>query len=33
MGYETIVFETKDNIALLTLSRPKTVNALNQKMN
>ena len=32
MRYETIVFEEKDNIGLLTLNRPETINALNQKM-
>ncbi len=32
MSYQTIEFETKDKIALLTLNRPKTINALNQKM-
>jgi enoyl-CoA hydratase/carnithine racemase len=32
MNYETIVFEKNDAIGLLTLNRPKTVNALNQKM-
>jgi enoyl-CoA hydratase/carnithine racemase len=32
MSYETIEFDTNDKIALLTLNRPKTVNALNQKM-
>jgi enoyl-CoA hydratase/carnithine racemase len=32
MSYETIEFGTKDKIALLTLNRPKTINALNQKM-
>jgi len=32
MKFETILFEEKDNIGLLTLNRPKTINALNQKM-
>jgi len=32
MNFETILFEEKDNIGLLTLNRPKTINALNQKM-
>ncbi|MBA4366016.1 MAG: enoyl-CoA hydratase [Desulfobacterium sp.] len=32
MSYQTIEFETKDKITLLTLNRPKTINALNQKM-
>ena len=32
MKFETLLFEEKDNIGLLTLNRPKTVNALNQKM-
>ena len=32
MDFETIVFEEKDNIGLLTLNRPQTINALNQKM-
>ena len=32
MKYETIRLETEDNIAVLTLNRPKTVNAMNQKM-
>lgn len=32
MAFETILFEENDHIGLLTLNRPKTVNALNQKM-
>lgn len=32
MNAETIVFEEKDHVGLLTLNRPETVNALNQKM-
>lgn len=32
MNFETIVFEEKENIGLLTLNRPDTINALNQKM-
>lgn len=32
MKYETVLLETRKNIAVLTLNRPKTVNALNQKM-
>ena len=32
MTFETILFEQKDNVALLTLNRPKTVNALNRTM-
>ena len=27
MDFETIVFEEKDHIGLLTLNRPKTINA------
>jgi enoyl-CoA hydratase/carnithine racemase len=32
MKFETILFEEKDKIGLLTLNRPKTINALNEKM-
>jgi len=32
MNFETIIFEEKENIGLLTLNRPETINALNQKM-
>ena len=32
MNFETILFEEKDNIGLLTLNRPKTINAMNQKI-
>jgi len=32
MNFETILFEEQDNIGLLTLNRPKTINALNQQM-
>jgi len=32
MNYETILFEEKDHIGLLTLNRPKTINALNRTM-
>jgi len=32
MDFETIMFEEKNNIGLLTLNRPDTINALNQKM-
>ena len=32
MSFETILFEEKENIGLLTLNRPKALNALNQKM-
>lgn len=32
MKYETVLLETREHIAVLTLNRPKTVNALNQKM-
>ena len=32
MPYETILFSEEDHIGLLTLNRPKTLNALNQKM-
>lgn len=32
MQYETIVYSEEDHIGLLTLNRPETLNALNQKM-
>lgn len=32
MPFETIQFEVKDTIGLLTLNRPKTINALNKTM-
>lgn len=32
MQYETILYSEKDHIGLLTLNRPETLNALNQKM-
>jgi enoyl-CoA hydratase/carnithine racemase len=32
MKYETILYSEKDHIGLLTLNRPETLNALNQKM-
>ena len=32
MSDKTILFQKKDHIGLLTLNRPKTVNALNQTM-
>lgn len=32
MKYETILYAEKDHIGLLTLNRPETLNALNQKM-
>ena len=32
MSDKTILFQKKDHIGLLTLNRPKTVNALNQAM-
>ena len=32
MQYETILYSEKDHIGLLTLNRPETINALNQKM-
>jgi len=32
MSYETILYSEEDHIGLLTLNRPRTLNALNQKM-
>lgn len=32
MGYETLKFEIKDNIATITLSRPDAANSLNKQM-
>jgi enoyl-CoA hydratase/carnithine racemase len=32
MSYETIIFETNQNIATITLNRPKAYNAINLKM-
>jgi enoyl-CoA hydratase/carnithine racemase len=32
MNFDTILFEEKEHIGLLTLNRPETINALNQKM-
>jgi len=32
MGYETIIFEKQDGVAKITLNRPKTLNALEDKM-
>ena len=32
MSYQTILYEEKDNIGILTLNRPETVNALNRTM-
>ena len=32
MSYETILYSEEGHIGLLTLNRPKTLNALNQKM-
>lgn len=32
MNYTTILFQEEDNIGLLTLNRPETINALNQTM-
>ncbi len=32
MTFETLLFSEKDHVGLLTLNRPKTINALNQKM-
>lgn len=32
MTYETLLFETNDNIATMTFNRPKALNALNQKL-
>jgi enoyl-CoA hydratase/carnithine racemase len=32
MGYETILYEEDNSIGVLTLNRPKTINALNLKM-
>ena len=32
MSYETILYEESNHIGLLTLNRPKTINALNQTM-
>lgn len=32
MQYETILYAEKDHVGLLTLNRPRTINALNQQM-
>ncbi len=32
MTYETLLYQESDHIGLLTLNRPKTINALNQTM-
>ena len=32
MGYEQIIYEKEDGVAIITLNRPETLNALTDKM-